>query len=139
MAVHREFVVLGPPISNQQSKAKGRANLTAWKATIAGAVATSWVRTKMTIPLKATIINFHGGATPSVNVDNMSKPIFDEMQKVVYDDDRQVRQAEIIHVEVGAPFSIAGVSKIIVNALQAGNQFVYVRVEDPVTPCPLPA
>ena len=139
MAVHLEFAVLGPPISNQQSTAKGRANLTAWKATIAGAVAANWVKTKMTIPLKATIINFHSGTTPSVDVDNMSKPIFDEMQKVVYDNDRQIRQAEIIHVEIGAPFSIPGVSKTIVNALQAGHQFVYVRVEDPVTPYPLPA
>ncbi len=139
MAVHLEFVVLGPPISNQQSTVKGRANLTSWKATIAGEVGASWTKTKMTIPLKATIINFHNGTTPSVDVDNMSKPIFDEMQKLVYDNDRQIRQAQIIHVEVGAPFSIAGVSKIIVNALQAGNQFVYVRVEDPITPYPLPA
>jgi|GEM_PF-1040529 len=139
MATHLEFVVLGPPISNQQSNPKGRANLTAWKAGLAGAVTANWANAKLTAPLKATIINFHGGATPSVDVDNMSKPIFDEMQKLVYDNDRQIRQAQIIHVEVGAPFSIAGVSKIIVNALQAGNQFVYVRVEDPVTPYPLPA
>lgn len=50
MAVHLEFVVLGPPISNQQSTVKGRANLTAWKATIAGAVAATWGKTKLTTP-----------------------------------------------------------------------------------------
>jgi hypothetical protein len=30
------------------------------------------------------------------------------------------------------------VSKLIVNALQAGIQFVYVRLEDPTDPFPLP-
>lgn len=35
MAVHLEFVVLGPPISNQQATPKGKANLTAWRAAVA--------------------------------------------------------------------------------------------------------
>ena len=68
----------------------------------------------------------------------MSKPILDEMQKVVYENDRQIRQAEITHVRIGAAFSIMGASKILVNAIQAGSQFVYVRIEDPVDPFPLP-
>jgi len=37
MAMHLEFVVLGPPISNHQSTLTGRANLAAWRAIIAGA------------------------------------------------------------------------------------------------------
>jgi hypothetical protein len=79
MAVYLEFVVQGPPISNQQSTAKGRATLMAWKATIAAAVAANWMGQELTAPLKATIINFHSGSSPSLDVDNMSKPIFDEM------------------------------------------------------------
>jgi hypothetical protein len=39
MAMHLEFVVFGPPISNQQSTQQGRANLVTWRATIAGAAA----------------------------------------------------------------------------------------------------
>jgi hypothetical protein len=31
-----------------------------------------------------------------------------------------------------------GVSKTLVDAIQAGRQFVYVRIEDPVDPFPLP-
>jgi hypothetical protein len=34
MVVHLEFVVPGPPISNQQCTTKGKANLLAWKATV---------------------------------------------------------------------------------------------------------
>ena len=90
------------------------------------------------VSLKAIIINFYAGNKPSIDVDNMSKPILDAMQNIVYDDDRQIVQAEIIHLKIGAAFSIAGVSKVLVTALQAGSQFVYVRIEDPVDPFPLP-
>jgi hypothetical protein len=68
----------------------------------------------------------------------MSKPILDVMQRIVYDDDRQIRQAEISHVRIHAPFVFVGASKIVVAAVQAGNQFVYVRIEDAVDPFPLP-
>jgi Holliday junction resolvase RusA-like endonuclease len=138
MAVHLEFIVLGPPISNQQSTPQGKLNLTAWRATVAGEAQNNWVAGMLTGHLKATIINFHSGSKPSVDVDNMSKPILDVLQNIVYGDDRQIRQAQITHLEIGAPFSIVGVSKMIVNALQAGTQFVYVRIEDPMNPYPLP-
>jgi Holliday junction resolvase RusA-like endonuclease len=138
MAVHVEFVVLGPPISNQQSTAQGKANLTGWRATVAGEVQNRHANPLLTGPLKAIIINFHEGSKPSVDVDNMSKPILDVMQSIVYSDDRQIRQAQITHLEINAAFSIVGVSKMIVDALQAGSEFVYVRIEDPVDPFPLP-
>ena len=138
MAMHLEFVVQGPPISNQQNTAQGRANLAAWSATVRGAAQNVWANPILTGELKAIIINFYAGNEPSVDVDNMSKPILDVMQKSVYNNDRQIRQAEISHLKIGAAFSIVGVSKVLVTALQAGSQFVYVRIEDPVDPFPLP-
>jgi hypothetical protein len=131
---HLEFVVLGPPISNQSPGV----NLQEWRATIEGQARSQWPRTTLTGKLKAIIINFHTGDKPSVDLDNMSKPILDVMQKIVYDDDRQITQAELTHERIDAPFVIAGASKTLVTALQAGNQFVYVRIEDPVAPFPLP-
>src|SRR4051794_3389144 len=107
MAMHIEFVVPGPPISNQQSTAAGRTNLANWKSDIAAALAPPWgAKAVLGGELKAIVINFFAGNKPSVDVDNMSKPILDEMQKVVYNNDRQVRQAEITHVKIGAAFSI---------------------------------
>jgi Holliday junction resolvase RusA-like endonuclease len=138
MAVYVEFIVAGPPISNQQSTLQGRANLVAWRATIAGATTLSWVNPALTSKLKAVIIKFHAGSEPSVDVDNMSKPILDSMQKIAFEDDRQIVQAEITHTRIGAAYHVVGVLPIIVTALQAGNQFVYVRIEDPVNPFPLP-
>jgi Holliday junction resolvase RusA-like endonuclease len=138
MAMYLEFVVAGPPISNQQRTNGGRANLAGWRALIAGAAGPLWPKPLLTGDLKAIIINFYAGNKPSVDVDNMSKPILDVMQRIVYDDDRQIIQAEITHVKIGAAFSIAGVSRVLVNAIQAGSQFVYVRLEDPLDPLPLP-
>src|SRR5207237_552775 len=37
--------------------------------------------------------HFHVGEKPPLDVDNMSKPIHDVMNKLVYEDDRQIRQA----------------------------------------------
>jgi hypothetical protein len=74
MAMHLEFVVLGPPISNQQSTANGKANLTAWRATVAGAAQLQWANPLLMGHLKVIIINFYAGNKPSVDVDNMSKP-----------------------------------------------------------------
>ena len=138
MAMHLEFVVLGPPISNQQTKTRGKANLASWRAIIAGAATPRWANPPLMGHLKAIIINFYAGNKPSVDVDNMSKPILDTLQDIVYNDDRQIVQAEIVHLRIGAAFSIAGASRILVTALQAGSQFVYVRIEDPVDPFPLP-
>ena len=46
------------------------------------------------------------------------------MQQIFYEDDRQVRQAELTHVRINAPFVFVGASKLIVAAVQAGNEFV---------------
>ena len=129
-----EFVVLGPPISNQSPGS----NLDNWRATVEAEAKKQWNKAVLNGNLKAVIINFHLGSRPSVDIDNMLKPILDVMQKIVYDDDRQIRQAEISHVRIDAPFVFVGASKILVAAVQAGHQFVYVRIEDPVDPFPLP-
>jgi hypothetical protein len=132
--MHLEFVVLGPPISNQSPGS----NLDLWRSMVEAEAKRRWVKATLVENLKAILINFYLGNKPSVDVDNMSKPIFDVMQKIVYDDDRQIRQAEISHVPIDAPFVIVGASRRLVRAVQAGDQFVYVRIEDPVEPFPLP-
>lgn len=136
--MHFEFVVPGPPISQQQSTTQGKTNLLAWRGTVAGAATLQWQKAPLSGELKAVITNFYAGNRPSVDVDNMSKPILDEMQTIAYLDDRQIVQAEISHVRIGAAFSIVGVRPLIVTAIQAGIQFVYVRIEDAVDPFPLP-
>ncbi len=131
--MHLEFVVPGPPISNQSPGP----NLTNWRALVLAEANSRWNNPPLKGNIKVILINFYIGSKPSVDIDNMSKPFLDVMQESVYEDDRQIRQAEISLVRIDAPF-VVGASKILVAAVQVGNQFVYVRIEDPVDPFPLP-
>lgn len=133
--MHLEYVIVGVPISNQSA---GSPALIAWRTSVATEAKKSWKVAPLKGTLKAVVINFHTGEKPSLDLDNMSKPIFDEMQKIIYADDRQIRQAELTHVRIDAPFVFVGASKLIVSSVQTGNEFVYVRIEDAVDPYPLP-
>src|SRR4051812_45268934 len=119
--MHLEYVVLGPPISNQSTNA---ANLKAWKAKVKAQAKKAWTSAPLTGKLKAIIIHFHPCVSAGLDVDNMSKPIHDVMNNLVYDDDRQITQAELTHLRIDSPQVVAGVSKILVDAVQAGKQFV---------------
>jgi Holliday junction resolvase RusA-like endonuclease len=88
--MHLEYVVVGIPISNQST---GTPALLAWRAAVEGEARKNWAVPPLLGKLKAVIINFHLGDKPSLDVDNMSKPILDAMEKIVYDNDRQIRQA----------------------------------------------
>jgi hypothetical protein len=134
--MHVEFVVLGVPISNQS---QGSAALLHWRTVVEAEARRLWKKPPLFETLKAVIINFHTGSRPSLDLDNMSKPILDVMQRVIYVDDRQIRQAELIHVRIDAPFVFVGASKLIVAAVQSGIEFVYVRIEEPLEPYPLPS
>ncbi|MDB5318633.1 MAG: Endodeoxyribonuclease RusA [Phycisphaerales bacterium] len=133
--MHLEYVVVGVPISNQSA---GSSALLNWRAAVESEASKNWATTPLTGKLKAVIINFHTGDKPSLDLDNMSKPILDAMQNIVYRDDRQIRQAEITHVRIDAPFVFVGASKLIVAMVQAGNEFVYIRIDEPTDPFPLP-
>jgi crossover junction endodeoxyribonuclease RusA len=133
--MHLEFVIVGVPVSNQST---GTAALMAWRAAVAAEARKNWSIAPLMGKLKAVVINFHTGDKPSLDLDNMSKPILDEMQRIIYRDDRQIRQAELTHVRIDAPFVFVGASKLIVSSVQAGNEFVYVRIEDAVDPYLLP-
>jgi Holliday junction resolvase RusA-like endonuclease len=113
--------------------------LAAWRARVAAEATTGWAaKSPLASPVRVTIINFHSAAKPGVDVDNVAKPIHDVMNGVVYSDDRQVGQAEITHSQITTPLVFAGVSKVLVNAVQAGTEFVYIRVSDVPSPYPLP-
>ncbi len=57
MAVHLEFIVAGPPISNQQRFSRGRANLALWRAKVLAQVQATWAGPKLSGALRATIIS----------------------------------------------------------------------------------
>jgi Holliday junction resolvase RusA-like endonuclease len=78
--MHLEYVVVGIPISNQST---GSLALQTWRTAVEAEAKKNWTGVPLTGKLKAVIINFHTGDKPSVDLDNMSKPILDVMQQIV--------------------------------------------------------
>src|SRR5438874_2694961 len=132
---HLEFVVPGPPLSSQT---KDRVALKAWQASIRAEAVKSWTATPLTGKLKFTVFNFHEGEKPSLDDDNMVKPIRDALNKVVYLDDSQIRHSVTYHCSIDAPMQIRGASSILLAAFSKGVEFVYIRIEDAPTVLQLP-
>jgi hypothetical protein len=122
-----EFVVLG---SSVPYHTKDKVNLKAWKKSITDEAAKNWTLAPLTQKLKMTVINFHEGDVPPLDDDSMVKPIRDAMNKLVYEDDRQITYSEIIQIGIDAPIKIRRGSKILLDAYSTGPEFLYVRVED---------
>jgi hypothetical protein len=133
--VHLEFVLQGPPVSDQT---RDRANLKVWQATVRAEAARTWTATPLTGKLKFLLINFHEGDTPPLDDDNMVKPIRDALNGFVYADDRQIRYSETFHVPIDDPIKIRGASAALLAAYSRGAEFLYVRIEDAPTAIQLP-
>ena len=85
--LHLEFTVLGPPVSYQT---RDKANLKAWMKVVRDEAAKKWTGAPLATKLKMILINFHEGNVAPLDDDNMVKPIRDALNKLVYDDDRQI-------------------------------------------------
>ncbi len=126
--LHLEFVVPGPPGSYQT---KDKKNLKQWQAVVKSEAAKSWMRKPpLKAKLKFMLINFHEGDNPTLDDDNMVKPIRDALNKYVYEDDRQIRYSETLHVPIEDPMKLRGASKILLEAFNKVEEFLYVRIED---------
>jgi Holliday junction resolvase RusA-like endonuclease len=89
-----EYCIQGPAVSGQS---KNRARLRAWKATVAAAARAAWPDRKIPMPdsvyVDVHISEFSAFAT--VDRDNLSKPVLDAMQTIVYENDRQLKHWDV--------------------------------------------
>jgi hypothetical protein len=76
---HLELVVVGVPVSNQSDN---KVNLASWRAAVKAEAQKVWANPPLQKDLKAVIINFFDTPKPSLDLDNMSKPIFDSLEGV---------------------------------------------------------
>jgi crossover junction endodeoxyribonuclease RusA len=121
-----ELMVLGPPVSYQT---KDKNNLKAWQALIKAEAGKVWTSPPLTGKLKFMLINFHEGAVPPLDDDNMVKPIRDALNGLVYQDNRQIRYSETIQVSIDDPIRVRRASKVLLDAFAKGDEFLYVRIE----------
>jgi crossover junction endodeoxyribonuclease RusA len=122
-----EFTVTGQPVS-YQTKDKGK--LKAWMSLVRAAAAAVWgVKPALNLKLKCTIINLHEGDAPTLDDDNMVKPIRDALNGIVYVDDRQITYSETIQMSIDAPVRARHSSLVLLAGYNIGAPFVYVRID----------
>ncbi len=123
-----EFTVPGPPVSHQS---RNKAALALWKAAVRTEAARRWGANRPLMgKLKCTIVYFHEDDWPSLDDDNMVKPVRDALNGLVYEDDRQITYSETVQYPIEAPIMIRRGSAVLLAASSVGDAFVYVRIED---------
>lgn len=122
-----EFVVVGTPVSwrseNKRRKQK-------WKQTIVAALEQA-----TTLPLKAPtdevrvhIRYYHSEDSTVPDLDNLSKPVLDAMNRRVDDDDRRICDLWIDRVHVRSAVALDEAPQIVVDLIGTAREFVYIKV-----------
>ena len=124
-----EFVVVGTPASHQSHN---KVRLRAWQQQVrqAARAAVPPEEAPTTAACLLVAVYFFGSPPPLLDNDNWIKPIQDALIGVVYDDDRQVTDTFVRRTAIGGRFRVPGRSRQLVDAIEQGLEFVYIRVEE---------
>jgi crossover junction endodeoxyribonuclease RusA len=124
-----EIVVVGTPISHQSHN---KPKLREWQESVREAARKALPENTTPVKTKClVIVVYFFGQTPALlDNDNLLKPIQDALSGLVYEDDRQVTDTVIRRTYIGGLFRIPGRSRSLVEAIEQGEEFVYVRVEE---------
>jgi len=129
-----EFIVTGSPVSLQTNN---RAKLQEWKAKV-GQIAAEAMPIGMPASSEPVqVIITHYCITQISDLDNMIKPIVDAMKILVYVDDRQVTDLTVKRRKLQELVDFTAISPLIAEALAAGKEFIYVKIDLPTEPMEL--
>jgi crossover junction endodeoxyribonuclease RusA len=120
-----EFCVQGGPVSAQTSQRDG---LRAWKRRVTVACRQAWPKGRSPLEGDLTVKIAFYRETVLGDVDNLTKPILDAMQSVVYANDRQVSDVTAARRDINARFRVRHISMPLATAFSRGEQFVHIRV-----------
>lgn len=122
-----EFVIPRRPLSHQT---KNRANLQAWKTYVQGLATKNWRKPLISdsTDLRLTLVYLCDDFP--ADIDNIIKPIQDAMVGVVYKDDIQISDVDSHRRYLTDTIIVTGLPQILVKAVVAGNEAVYVKVSN---------
>jgi crossover junction endodeoxyribonuclease RusA len=123
-----EFTIEGPPVSQQTRR---RDRLPPWRARVRAAAEGLWPAGSDPLEqeLCLTIAFFYGATL--VDVDNIVKPILDSIKGLIYKDDFQITDLISRKRSLAGPFRIEIDSLPLTEALERGQEFLYIRVTNP--------
>lgn len=125
-----DFVIEGPPVSHQS---RNQLNLSAWRRHVTNRAFAAWDGTDpVTVGVSLEVIYLQHYPAYNIDVDNMSKPIQDALESVVYVNDRSILQltSRKHHLFRGTrltqPYPL--LLRAYQDAFMSGVEFLYIRV-----------
>ena len=122
MALPFEFVVDGPPVSQQAS----RRRVHQWRQNVRQAAEAYWTADAVAGPVRLEITHFYENV--ELDVDNIPKPILDALKGLIFLDDVQVTDLSCRKRDLRSSFRIDQPSRILAEGLRRDNDFLYIVV-----------
>ncbi|MBN3960290.1 RusA family crossover junction endodeoxyribonuclease [Nostoc sp. NMS8] len=125
-----EFIVDGPPVS-QQTRKRGKGNrLEDWKKTVLQEAKKYWSsEQKIAIGWVMLQITYFYDSD-QMDVDNIVKPIQDALKELAYYDDRQVSDLVVRKRNLSGNFRIENMTPTLAEGFARGNEFLHIVVID---------
>lgn len=122
-----EFIVDGPPISQQTRRRK---RLKDWKTTVRHEAEKYWSsEQKISTGLIMLQITYFYDSV-EVDVDNIVKPIQDAIIGLAYIDDSQITDILVRKRNLSGNFRIKNMTSILAEGFSRGNEFLHIIVTD---------
>ena len=128
MALPFEFVIDGPPVSQQ---ARRRERVRQWRDEVRRVAEQYWTAGELPAlgRIMLTIIYFYE-SEPSLDIDNIPKPIGDALKGLAYLDDEQVTDVLCRKRSLNSNLRVENPSSVLAEGLSRGSQFLYIVVEE---------
>lgn len=125
MALPFEFVIDGPPVSQQ---ARRRERVREWRDQVQKVASKYWPSEELPVtePVMLAIMYFYDRV--SMDVDNIPKPISDALKGLVYMGDEQVTDILCRKRNRNSAFRVENPSSVLADGLSRGNEFLYIVV-----------
>ena len=123
-----EFIVDGPPVS-QQARKRGKGNrLQDWKKAVRQEAEKYWSSEQKTATglVMLQITYFYDSV--QIDVDNIVKPIQDAIKGLAYVDDNQVSDLVVRKRNLSGNFRIENMTSTLAEGFARGNEFLHIVV-----------
>ena len=127
MAIPFEFVIEGPPVSQQIRNRRRPGRREEWMQTVRTAAERRWDGEPPFMGEVAVTITYVSSRA-RLDVDNIPKPILDALTGLVYADDRQVADLVCRRKSLDPNLRIRNASPLFYESFRAGEQFLHVAV-----------
>ncbi|MEH2388503.1 MAG: RusA family crossover junction endodeoxyribonuclease [Nostoc sp.] len=125
-----EFIVDGPPVS-QQARKRGKGNrLEDWKKTVLQEAEKYWSSEQKTATELVMLQITYFYDSDKMDVDNIVKPIQDAIKGLAYVDDNQVSDLLVRKRNLSSNFRIENMTSTLAEGFARGNEFLYILVID---------